>query len=118
MTDISKIGPPLYRRGSIGGTAQEAARTTKGPTIRARVLAQIEAAPATGEAVLEALTRQGVKTVLYSVKPRLSELARVGLICDSGARGRSDGGKRSIVWRATTPAERANWIAAHDGEGD
>jgi hypothetical protein len=117
MTDIRKVGPALARRNSEGGTAQHAARTTKGPTIRQRVLDSVTAEPGTGEMILQRLLAAGVRTVLYSVKPRLSELSRVGLVCDSGKRGRSDGGKTSIIYRATTEAERAAWRAAHDEAG-
>lgn len=37
---------------------------------------------------------------VYSVRPRCSELARKGLIKDSGRRGKTDFGKASISWVA------------------
>jgi len=101
---------PRWRRSSIGETAKEAAQSVapRAQTLREMTLDLIEQAPATGEAVYAKLSEQGVACVLYSIKPRLSELSRQGLVTDSGMRGMSDSGKcRSIVWRATTAAERA-----------
>lgn len=77
------------------------------PTLRLLVLEVVETAPATGEQVLATLRRRGVRTLLYSVKPRLSELKRAGLIADTGQRGESESGaRRSVIWRATTADER------------
>lgn len=100
---------PRWRRNSIGETAKDAAQgvAPRAQTLRQLTLDMIEAGPATGEAVYAKLSEQGVRCVLYSIKPRLSELARQGLVKDSGVRGLSDSGKcRSIVWVATSPEER------------
>lgn len=108
---------PLWRHSSTGETAKEAALSvaSRAQTLRQLTLDMIEAGPATGEAVYAKLSEQGVRCVLYSIKPRLSELARQGLIKDSGLRGLSDSGKcRSIVWVATSPAEREAFTASQE----
>ncbi len=38
---------------------------------------------------------------LYSVKPRLTELDRMGLIKDSESREKNDRGRQEIVWQIT-----------------
>ena len=38
---------------------------------------------------------------LYSVKPRLTELDRMGLIEDSERREKNDRGRQEIVWQIT-----------------
>ncbi len=43
---------------------------------------------------------------LYSVKPRLTELQRMGLVEDSGERDKNERGRQEVVWRIT-PAGRA-----------
>lgn len=116
MTVISSHPPPRYRANSTGETAREAAEVVKekAPVLRQLVLDEIEREPQTGEQVHARLRASGVATVLYSVKPRLSDLSQMGLITDSGRRGLSESGKaRSIVWRATTAEERAAWASIH-----
>jgi len=124
MTVIKKRPKALSRRGSTGGTSEEAARFVRprlGPICQA-VLDEIEKAPSTGEEVFERLTEAGIRTTLYTVKPRLSDLARnMGLITDSGRRGTSYSGRcKSIIWRATTEEERKAFLdqlAANDSGG-
>lgn len=106
---------PRWKASSIGETAREAAenqaKPEKAPTLRRRVLADIERRPAIPEMVLGSLRQQGVKTVLTSVRPRCSELARMGLIKDSGLRLPGEGGGNAIVWTATSAEERALFAA-------
>jgi predicted ArsR family transcriptional regulator len=75
--------------------------------IRQRTLEDIERAPATAEQVSE---RIGVHFMIC--RARCSELRAQGLIEDSGQRGDGALGGKVIVWRATTPAERAAFAAA------
>ncbi len=42
----------------------------------------------------------------YVTRPRLSELAAMGLIADSGSRGKGAMGGTVVRWRLTTQAER------------
>lgn len=104
------------RRNSTGGTS-EAARDLMNAaghaeTLEKLVLRLVEERPATGEEMLERVRALGVRTVLYSIKPRFSRLKALGLVTDSGERGVSESGKlRSVRWRATTAAERAAFNA-------
>lgn len=112
---------PLWRHSSIGETAKEAALSVapRAPTLRQLVLDIIEEGPATGEAVFATLQGRGVRCVLYSIKPRCSELARQGLIKDSGKRGLSDSGRcQSIIWTRTTDDERAAYLANQEAAQD
>lgn len=115
------FGPPRARRSSTGGTAEAGAAFIEphAPTIRHMTLEIVEQSPATGEQVHEILRERGVRCVLYSVKPRLSELKNAGLVTDSGERGISDSGKlRSVVWRATTAQERSQFLARKAAEAE
>lgn len=85
--------------------------TTRAPTLRQRVLEIIAEGPALPEAILARLRADGVRTVLTSVRPRCSELLRMGLITDSGSREKAEGGCKAIVWRLTTDDERAAFRA-------
>ena len=38
---------------------------------------------------------------LYSVKPRLTELQRMGLVADSGERARNERKRQEVVWKIT-----------------
>lgn len=106
-------GPGLARRTSTGETAGDAARGNK-RTLRQRVLDRITCGPCIPETIFADLRADGVSTVLTSVRPRCSELARLGLICDSGQRERGEGGCRAIVWRRTTAAEEAAYLSAQE----
>jgi hypothetical protein len=106
---------PRWRRDATGETSRSAALAGPRITLRERVLERIETAPAplTCEEVLADLRANGIRTTLSGVRARCSELGKgLGLIADSGLRGRSDGGLRAIRWRATTELERAAWPSA------
>ena len=45
---------------------------------------------------------------LYSVKPRLTELARMGLVRVRGERAKKDRGRQEIVWQITGRGEQ--WL--------
>lgn len=110
---------PRWRKSSIGETAREAARSMapeqKAPTLRRRVLDIVtDHGPIIPERIFARLVNDGVSTVLTSVRPRCSELARMGLIVDSGQRERAEGGCNAIAWRLATPAETAAYLAARE----
>lgn len=67
----------------------------KAPGLRDRVLAEIRREAATPEQVA---LRLGVP--LMNVRPRCSELARLGLVEDSRVRRLAMGGRKAIVWKA------------------
>lgn len=64
------------------------------PTLRQRVLEALRERPGTPE---EIAGRLGVPVM--NVRPRTSELFRLGLIEDTGHRGAAMGGRRAIRWR-------------------
>ena len=105
---------PLWRNNATGETARAAALHIRpnAPKLRDRVLRHIEERPSTPEDIFERLCREGVVTVLTSVRPRCSELARLGLITDSGERDLAESRRcKAIVWRATTADERSLFTA-------
>lgn len=65
-------------------------------TLRARVLAVIAERPSTADECAVALGAS-----VLGVRPRLSELHRLGQIADSGQRRRNDSGVSAVVWRLT-----------------
>ncbi len=93
-------------------TGRLAARSfaPKAKPIRVRALAVIEGAPATAERIADVI---GAHWMV--VRARCSELRAQGLITDSGRRGNGALGGRVVVWRATTPLERAAFDAERRG---
>lgn len=61
---------------------------------RQRIFESIRAMPATPETLGARLDLP-----LHYVRPRVTELAKRGLIEDSGERGPASGGRRAIIWR-------------------
>jgi len=104
----------LWRRNASGGTSEPAAKVRDRRPLRELVLVEIEAQPSTPEMVFARLKAAGVQTVLTSVRPRCTELAKLGLVADSGDRGRGEGGCKAIIWRATSASERADFLAAKE----
>lgn len=69
--------------------------------LRGMTLEQIARKSDTADGVAHAL---GVN--FLSIRPRCSELRRLGLIKDSGVRGRTPSGRRAIVWELTEAGRR------------
>lgn len=99
---------PLWRRNATGETSRLAALAvaSRAPTLRQRVLEILTEGPAIPETIFSQMKAEGVRTVLTSIRPRCSELARMGLIIDSGRREKGEGGCSAIVWRVTTHEEQ------------
>jgi len=102
------LARPSAYRNARGGTSQIAAqlvRKTQSETCQ-YILALLENGQATAEELHERLTGLGIRAVLNTVRARLTELANVGLVIDSGGRGVSASGRsRSIAW-ALAPVVR------------
>lgn len=83
---------PGHKGGETSRLAAEAI-AGKAPTVRERVLHELDRAPATPEEIARSLGLD-----LLTVRPRLSELKKLGKAVDTGKRRRSRGGKMAIVW--------------------
>lgn len=79
------------------GTSQEAATAiaSRGRQLRQKALEIIKTTPHTADEVASTLGES-----ILSIRPRCSELARLGKIQDSGERRLNTSFKRAIVWRA------------------
>ena len=79
-----------------GGTSEEAAQgiTAGSAALRERVLARIEAVPSTADEVAEHLGEDKL-----NVRPRISELCKLGKIVKTKERHRNASGARATVWR-------------------
>lgn len=86
----------------VGGTSQEAAgrMAPAAKTLRARALACIARAP-------RGLTADEVAAELraspFAVRPRVTELNRLGLIERAEGRGRNTSGMTATIWRLAKP---------------
>ncbi len=109
ITSPDFSGPARYRNSSIGETAREAARIASrtAPKQWERVYLALLGAgvPMTPEQITTALNVAGVRVMLMSVRPRCSELVRLGLIEDSGLRGIGAGGYKTIKWQIVKVVE-------------
>lgn len=95
--------PPLvaWARAHDPGTSKAAAASLEPEalaTMQKRVLEAVRAAGARGATTLELEAATGMQRV--SISPRMSALARVRLIADSGERRAGPNGRHSIVWKA------------------
>ena len=66
----------------------------KAPTLRDKVYQLLKAKPMTADECAEWLGEP-----ILSIRPRLSELARMNKIVDTGERRKNDSGKNAIVWK-------------------
>lgn len=92
----------------------------KAPTMLAIVLAQMgDGLPYSCEDLTERIRAIGRKTLLTSVRARVCQLHKLGLVIDSGLRGLGESGTSKVVkWRLTTPAEHARIVAERASTAD
>jgi hypothetical protein len=100
-------GGPGHKGPSDTSCASAKAFAHKAIPIRARALAEIRRGPATVDTVANEIGEH-----FMIVRARCSELRSRGLIEDSGQRGRGALGGKVVVWRSTTPLERAIFNAS------
>jgi predicted ArsR family transcriptional regulator len=81
-------------------TSKAAADATPAAMLRDRVLAIVEGS--NGLTADECAGRMGLS--ILSVRPRFSELARLGKVRDGGARRANNSGRKAIVWLPVQPA--------------
>ena len=90
------------------GTSREAAVKTAGraATLRERVLPFLARGPATADECAAAIGETEL-----SVRPRFSELRKMGRVADSGSRRRNSSGHRASVWKLVQVAEQQELFA-------
>ena len=100
MTDLFRYphAPGARDRDTSRAAAADAAETA--PQLRARALAVVE--HSNGLTADEVAGRLGLS--ILSIRPRLTELSRLGKVRDSGERRRNASGKSAIVWTPVFPA--------------
>jgi predicted ArsR family transcriptional regulator len=92
---------PVPARARDTSQAAAASITAEAPQLRLQVLHAIQqAGRARGMTADEAAQR--LRRSVLSVRPRVAELAREGLIEDSGARRSNASGRGAIVWIVAT----------------
>lgn len=87
---------PGYRRRATSKAAAEAI-APRAVVLKELVLAEIKRKPGTADEVASRLRQ----TVL-AVRPRCTELGKLGLVVDAGIRRSNVSGRSAIVWRAVT----------------
>ncbi len=93
---------PGFRARDTSKAAADA-MAPKTPTLRGRAFSWITTSRAgmTADEVAEAMDES-----ILAIRPRITELARMGSICDSNIRRKNKSGKSAIVWvRANAPRD-------------
>lgn len=100
MTDLFLYPhqPGAQDRDTSREAAAEAA--VAAPQLRAKALAVLERSR--GLTADEVAGRLGLS--ILSIRPRITELARLGKVRDSGSRRRNASGRNAIVWAPVNPA--------------
>ncbi|MDB5733191.1 MAG: hypothetical protein JWQ03_3086 [Variovorax sp.] len=89
--------PGAKARDTAFAAAEDAA--PRAPRLRARAFAII--AKSNGLTADQVAARMGAS--ILSIRPRITELTRLGLIRDCGERRLNASGKKAIVWMAVQP---------------
>lgn len=99
-------------KGRDTGIAAAATITKRLKPMRELVLSAFEAGPGTPEEIHARLQRDGHDMWPMTVRCRVSDLGKLGLLVDTGERGPSMSGRaRAIRWRLSTQEERAAHLA-------
>lgn len=102
MTDADLFSYPHAPGARDRDTSREAAEAVAGtaPLLRTKALAVVERS--NGLTADEVAGRMGLS--ILSIRPRLTELSRLGKVRDSGQRRANASGRRAIVWTPVYPA--------------
>ncbi|WP_288935105.1 hypothetical protein [uncultured Sphingomonas sp.] len=100
MTDLFRypLAPGSQDRETSRAAAEQAVATA--PLLRARALDVVERS--NGLTADEVAGRLGLS--ILSIRPRLTELSRLGKVRDSGIRRKNTSGRSAIVWAPVHPA--------------
>jgi predicted HTH transcriptional regulator len=87
---------PGYKNKDKDGPSRQAALSmiTRAPTLREQCLERIEQVPMTADEVADSLEKP-----IWSIRPRITELVKLGKVEDSGNRRNNSSGKMATVWR-------------------
>lgn len=115
---------PGWRAGSLETSrlaALDVALTA--PRMMDRVLAVLETGPATPEEIHAALSSDGERVLLTSVRARVCQLHAQGRVKDTGERGLGESLRSKVIrWRLATAREYSEFVAAKaandDGSGE
>lgn len=96
FTQTARVKYPHAPGFKSRSTSQAAANETgpRAAVLRDACLAALTGADLTADEVAARLGES-----VLSIRPRISELAKMGKIADSGERRENDSGHRAIVWR-------------------
>ena len=101
---------PRARRNSTGGTAEAAAQAASRTSglMAATILAVLERAgkPMSAEELRTAMIPMGFGGPVQSWRARCSDLHQLGYLADSGERGRSEAGRKSVRWAFVPEGQR------------
>lgn len=100
MTDLFRYPHQPGAQGRDTSQAAADAIAETAPQLRARALAVVERS--NGLTADEVAGRLGLS--ILSIRPRLTELSRLGKVRDSGLRRKNASGRNAIVWAPITPA--------------
>ena len=107
---MSESSYPEHSAGwkGLSETGRNAAKniTQKRPKLWEQVLVVLAEGPATPEMIADRIGRH-----FTTVRPRCSELRRLGRVVDTGHRGNGALGGRAIIFRIATPEEAAQAAA-------
>jgi hypothetical protein len=114
MTDLFSYphAPGFKER---NGTSEEAARVMRGSAeiLRVRVFAAVQRADGTADEIADRLGES-----VLSVRPRISELARMNLIERTGERRHNASGMSAHVWRSKAKDAGQNDTSRVGGRGE
>lgn len=118
-------GYPHDQAGHKGRDTGRAAAALQQPRLkemREIILAEFDNGPGNPEAIWQRLKRRGFDFWPMTVRCRVSDLNKLGLVIDTGERGVALSGKaKSIIWRKATSDEvslfKARQAAQQEKEG-
>jgi len=108
---------PQARSGSAQTSVLAAiGATAKAPKMTQRIWGLLQEGPLTPEEAKAKLAAEGDRVLLNSVRARICGLHKAGRVKDTGERGLGESQRaKAIRWRASTPEEYADWLAAKAG---
>ena len=100
MSGLPLFDYPLQAgfKASSPDTSRESAKSTDAGTLRTAALQALKFGSLTADEVAHKLGMS-----ILSIRPRLSELRKLGAVKDTGIRRKNSSGKNAVVWSASSP---------------